>query len=134
MKREFSAGGMVFNSNNQLLITKSSRGYWQFLKGHIEEGQTVEQAALREVREEGGVNARIIKKVGVSKYIRNWDGNKYHKTVTYFLMEYLDGSPDDHDQDVELAKWVDPQEALELLSFDDGKELLKKALVMIKAE
>jgi len=132
MKREFSAGGIVFNEKGQVLVTQHSQNsHWSFPKGLIDPGQTSEQAAVREVREEGGVNAEIIDKVGYSKYIYTLNGEKIFKVVTYFLMKYVKGNIKDHDWEVSDIGWFSPGEALKKLSFNQDKLLLKKALELI---
>ncbi len=130
MKREFSAGGIVFKSGQVLLTKHSQNHHWSFPKGLIDPGQTSEQAAVREVREEGGVEAEIIGKVGYSKYVYTLNEEKIFKVVTYFLMKYLSGDPADHDWEVEEGGWFPPEEALKQLSFSQDKVLLKKALEM----
>jgi 8-oxo-dGTP diphosphatase len=144
MKREFSAGGIVFNANEQVLITQhSSNHYWGFPKGIIDPGQTSKEAAVREVREEGGIEAEIIAKVGDSKYTYTFksdskihnlklpeEGEKIFKVVTLYLMKYISGDVKDHDWEVSEAKFVDPEEALKTLSFSQDKQHLKKALEM----
>lgn len=133
MKREFSAGGIVFNSSGQVLLTKHSQNHhWSFPKGLIDPGQTPEEASLREVREEGGVAAEILGKVGYSKYVYTFGGEKIFKVVTYFLMKYLSGDPKDHDWEVEEAGWYEPEDASKQLSFSQDKGLLKKALEMLR--
>lgn len=128
MKREFSAGGIVFN-NGQVLLTKHSQNkHWSFPKGLIDPGQTTEEAALREVKEEGGVVAEIIGKIGYSKYVYILNNEKIFKIVTYFLMKYTSGDPKDHDWEVEEAGWYTPEAALQQLTFSQDKVLLKKAL------
>lgn len=132
MKREFSAGGIVFNNKGQVLITQHSQNHhWSFPKGLIDPGQTSEQAAVREVREEGGVVAEIIGKVGYSKYVYTFEGEKIFKVVTYFLMKYVKGNIEDHDWEVQDSGWFAPEEALKKLSFSQDKELLKKALDLV---
>lgn len=131
MKREFSAGGIVFNDKGQVLLTQHSQNlHWGFPKGWIEEGQTTKEAALREVKEEGGVEAEIIDKIGVSKYVYTLKGEKIFKVVTIFLMKYLSGNPEDHDWEVKEAGWFSPEEALKKLSFSQDKQLLKQALLL----
>ncbi len=131
MKREFSAGGIVFNSQGQVLLTKHSQNkHWSFPKGLIDPGQTTEESALREVKEEGGIEAQIVGKVGYSKYVYTFKEEKIFKLVTYYLMKHLSGSPEDHDWEVEEAGWYEPEAALKQLSFTHDKELLKKALEM----
>lgn len=144
MKREFSAGGIVFNSAGQILLvqTKSLRAYqqnghteyWGFPKGHVESGQTTKEAALREVEEEGGVMAEIIDKIGGSTYIYTRDGEKTFKIVTLYLMEYLSGDPKNHDHEVTDAGWFSPKEALEKLTFAMDREHLKKAMKMVNTK
>ena len=128
MKREFSAGGIVFKSGQVLLTKHSQNKHWSFPKGLIDPGQTSEEAALREVKEEGGVEAEIVGKVGYSKYVYILNGEKIFKVVTYFLMKYLSGDPKDHDWEVEEAKWLQPEVALKQLTFSQDKKLLKKAI------
>ena len=129
MKREFSAGGIVFNDKGRVLVTQHSQNKnWSFPKGLIDPGQTPEQAAVREVKEEGGVVAEIMGKVGYNKYVYTLNGEKIFKVVTYFLMKYLSGSPEDHDWEVSDIGWFTPDDALKQLSFSQDKELLKKAL------
>jgi 8-oxo-dGTP pyrophosphatase MutT (NUDIX family) len=142
MTREFSAGGIVFKSDNskallndqgQVLLTQNSANHhWGFPKGHIEKGQTSKEAALREVKEEGGVEAEIIAKIDDSKYIYTHPETKekIFKVVTFYLMNYLSGDPQNHDWEVSEAGWFTPEEALKKLSFSDDKRLLKKALEM----
>lgn len=133
MKREFSAGGIVFNNKGQVLVTQHSQNkHWSFPKGLIDEGQTTEEAALREVKEEGGIVAEIVDKVGYNKYVYTLNGEKIFKVVTYFLMKYLSGDPKDHDWEVEEAGWYEPEAALRQLTFSQDKELLEQALEMIQ--
>lgn len=130
MNREFSAGGIVFNDKEEvLLINPTNSDYWTFPKGHPKEGQTLKEAALAEVQEEGGVRGEIIQKVGDSKYVyNNPEHGKTFKVVTLYLMKYLGGDPRDHDWEVKEAGWFPPEQALEKLSFKNDKELLKKAM------
>ncbi|MDD5415425.1 MAG: NUDIX hydrolase [Candidatus Daviesbacteria bacterium] len=129
MKREFSAGGIVFNEKGQVLLTKHSQNkHWSFPKGLIDPGQTSEEAAIREVKEEGGIEAEIIGKVGYSKYVYTLKGERIFKVVVYFLMKYVSGDIADHDFEVEESGWYEPEDALKQLTFSQDKELLKKAL------
>lgn len=143
VKREFSAGGIVFktvrsqgsggsqvlNDKGQVLLTKHSQNHrWGFPKGWIDSGEKPEQAAVREVKEEGGVEAEIVGKVGVSKYIYTLNGEKIFKVVTIYLMKYLSGDPKDHDWEVEEAGFYPIEEALKILDYPNDKILLKKAV------
>lgn len=132
VKREFSAGGIVFNDKGQVLVTQHSQNHhWSFPKGLLDHPeQTMEESALREVKEEGGIEAEIIGKVGYSKYVYTFEGEKVFKVVTYFLMKFVSGSIDDHDWEVSGIGWFEPEDALKQLTFSQDKELLKKALEM----
>ncbi|OGE30531.1 hypothetical protein A3C59_05520 [Candidatus Daviesbacteria bacterium RIFCSPHIGHO2_02_FULL_36_13] len=132
MKREFSAGGIVFNDKGQVLVTEHSQNHhWSFPKGLLDHpDQTMEESALREVREEGGVEAEIIGKVGSHKYVYTMDNEKIFKVVTYFLMKYKSGNIEDHDWEVSEIGWFTPEDALEKLTFTADIELLKKAVEM----
>lgn len=127
-----SAGGIVFNSLGQVLIAQNSRpdGRWQFPKGHVEPGQTIEEAALREVEEETGIKAKIIDKVGESEYSLTFDKQTRPKKVTFFLMEYLSGDTDDHDDEMAEVGWYEVAEALMMINHTNQKDLLKRALEM----
>lgn len=148
-KTEHSAGGIVFrkNSNNQTpdrngidnalshsrlpntewLITQHSlhKG-WGFPKGivgDVIENEPMEEAALREVNEEGGIVARIIDPMPVSvHYTYSQEDFIIDKTVTYFLMEYISGTPDDHDWEVSEALFLSTEEIEKRLTFDSDRE------------
>ena len=134
MKREFSAGGIVFNDKSQVLVTQHSQNkHWGFPKGLLDHPeQTIEESALREVKEEGGVEAKIVGKVGYSKYIYSFGGEKIFKVVTYFLMEYVSGDIKNHDWEVSDSGWFEPEDAFEQLTFSQDKDLLKRALELRK--
>ncbi|EKD84938.1 MAG: AP4A hydrolase [uncultured bacterium] len=130
MKQEFSAGGIVFNDKGQVLLTQHSQNHhWSFPKGLLDHPeQTTEESALREVREEGGVLAEIAGKVGYSKYVYTFNNVKIFKVVTYFLMKYVSGDIKDHDWEVSDIGWYEQEEAMKKLTFNQDKELLKKAV------
>lgn len=132
MKREFSAGGIVFNSKGQVLVTQHSQNkHWSFPKGLLDRPeQSTEESALREVREEGGIEAEIIGKAGYAKYVYSFKEEKIFKVVTYFLMKYLKGDIADHDWEVSDIGWFDPEEALKKLTFNQDKQLFRKAVEM----
>ena len=131
-KREFSAGGIVFNKGKVLITQHSQNHHWSFPKGLIDPGHTTKEAALREVREEGGVEAEILGKIGQSKYIYTLNNEKIFKVVTLFLMKYKSGDPKDHDWEVGEAGWYEPEEALKTLTFSQDKDLLSVALEKYK--
>jgi len=86
MIQEYCAGGLVF-INGKLLALERYNKVWLFPKGHIDPGETAPEAALREVKEESGLAARIIERLGQSSYSFLESGTEHFKTVEWFLME-----------------------------------------------
>jgi 8-oxo-dGTP pyrophosphatase MutT (NUDIX family) len=103
-----------------LVSARRDRRHWLFPKGHIEPGESPEAAAAREVREESGVEAGVVREVGVSDYVR--DGELI-RTV-YFLMAYRDEGRAEEDR---RLRWCPYEEARRLLSFEDLRRLLAQA-------
>lgn len=139
MKREFSAGGVVRKGNLWLIRRPTPnpeyRGNlgWSFPKGWIDEGEKLEEAAVREVREEGGVEAKVIKKLSTFKiFFTDQDGEKIMKFITYFLMEYESNAPEGFGWETAEIRWVTFDETQELLAFKNEKELLKKAVEYVE--
>jgi len=129
LKREFSAGGVVFKQgeNTWLIIKPAGSDRWQFPKGRIDDGESSKNAALREVMEEGGVEASVVEKIGTQKYIYFWEGDRVFKTVTLYLMKYLKDGKHGHDKEVDETAFLPFQEAHNRLTFDNDKKLLAKA-------
>jgi ADP-ribose pyrophosphatase YjhB (NUDIX family) len=148
-KLEISAGGIVYKKDNGRIFilmifpakrkdsVKSSnfKPVWTFPKGWVGDhgDEALEQTAVREVREEGGVNANIITKLDVSKYFFTWDGQNISKTVHWFLMEYVSGDPTDHDTEVAESVWVPLEESEAKLTYPADKSNLEKARQLINA-
>lgn len=134
--REFSAGGVVFKKTPTqtlfLIIQPKDTDRWQFPKGHLDEGESSKEASVREVKEEGGISAKIIQKLGIQRYFFSLKKDKIFKTVTFFLMEYLDGDPKNHDKEVEEALFLTFEEAFEKLTFKKDKETLSQAREVLK--
>lgn len=127
----------MFNSQGQVLLTQSAgSGYWQFPKGNIGQRESSKNAALREVKEEGGVEAEIITKVDDSKYVYTHPETKekIFKVATFYLMNYVSGDIKDHDWEVADSGWFSPEEALKKISFSVQKQFLKKAMAITKHE
>jgi len=141
MIREFSAGGIVCKGNLWLIRrpTPNSeyRGNlgWSFPKGWVDAKENLEQAAMREVKEEGGVIAKIISKLSTLKiFFTDQNGEKVMKFITYFVMEYVADAPEGHDWETAETKWVTFAEAQELLVHKNEKELLKVAFQYLTSD
>ena len=97
-------------------------------KGHPEEGESAEDAALREVREEAGVDARLVEPLGDVRYWYTRDGRRIAKVVSFFLLAYVSGEVDDHDFEVERASWMALEDAARELTYAGEREMAARAL------
>jgi 8-oxo-dGTP pyrophosphatase MutT (NUDIX family) len=97
-------------------------------KGHIDPGETPQQAAQREVREETGLEAELVEKLGDVRYWYQRGGRRIFKIVTFYLFRYRAGSVEDHDHEIEEARWIPLEEAARELSFPGEREMVAKAL------
>jgi 8-oxo-dGTP pyrophosphatase MutT (NUDIX family) len=131
-RNEVSAGGVVYRRHDghvDVLICKDA-GYhkWVLPKGLVGKSEANEEAALREVREEVGAEARTITPLGEpEKYIYTARGVRVFKSVYYFLMEYVSGNERDHDAEMEEVKWMPLSEALDIVEFKETKAILRRA-------
>ena len=97
-------------------------------KGHVERGETPEEAALREVREETGMTGELVDQLGEVRYWYQRGGRKIPKLVTFFLFEYRSGSDADHDTEVEEVRWLPMEAAATELSYKGEREMVQRAL------
>ena len=97
-------------------------------KGHIDDGESAVDAARREVREETGLVAEPVEKLGEVRYWYQRDGRRIFKIVPFFLFRYRSGRLADHDQEVESAEWVPLEDAPRLLSYRGERDMAGLAL------
>lgn len=119
---------MVRDDEILLISTRDGRR-WQLPKGHIEPGESSEQAAIREIREETGVSGRATRKLGSLEYDFTGErGRRIRKRVDYYLVEFTGGSSRNHDRrEVSGAQWFTWDRGLAKLTFDNERSLVEQA-------
>jgi 8-oxo-dGTP pyrophosphatase MutT (NUDIX family) len=131
-----SAGGVVHragdNGGEVALCGRDSPAIWVLPKGTPEPGETREQTALREVREETGLEVAVVEYIGTTKYefVRPDDGATYDKTVYYYLMSATGGDLSRHDQEFDRVEWFAVAEARTAMTYENEVEVLEKGLSM----
>jgi 8-oxo-dGTP pyrophosphatase MutT (NUDIX family) len=135
-KEQVSAGGVVCRARGRrtevALISVGEEGRWQLPKGLVGRGESPEEAALREVREEAGLECEIVAPLETVEYWYFSKGGarrvRFHKRVHFFLMRYLSGETDEHDDEVNEARWVEAETAAGMLAFKGERKALEEAL------
>ena len=138
---QISAGGVAFRrvegEYEVAIISMNPSGRWQLPKGLIDAGETPEQAAVREVREEAGIETELLETLETIDYwfVSDWDEirRKIHKQVHFFLLRYAGGDVADHDDEVLEARWVTVDEAIGMLAFDSEKQVVEKAKLILES-
>jgi 8-oxo-dGTP pyrophosphatase MutT (NUDIX family) len=131
---EFSAGGVVFNADRQIVVIVPTRRaadgsrVLALPKGHPDGDESAAEAALREVREEAGVDAEVVESLGEVKYWYQRGGRRISKAVEFFLLRYVSGDVADHDHEVEAARWIPAEEAAGKLTYDGERQMVRRAL------
>ncbi len=131
---EFSAGGLVVDLDRDeptgALIGRTDRQgrlLWSLPKGHIEAGETAEQAAVREVEEETGIAGVIVAELGTIDFWFVADGRRIHKTVRHYLMRRTGGELSDADVEVDQVAWVPLAAIRDQLAYPDERGLVDTA-------
>jgi bis(5'-nucleosidyl)-tetraphosphatase len=124
----------VTNEGREVLVCgRNADGLWALPKGTPEPGETLEQTALREVREETGVEVAQDGIVGEIKYwfSRPQEGVRFNKTVRHYLLRPVGGDPSLHDHEFDEVRWVPAQEALKMLTYANEARILRMAIEMV---
>ena len=126
LKKEKSCGCIIIKDKKVLLVYEKNRNFWGFPKGHMEDGETEIETALREVKEEVGLDVEIDKK---RRYTLNYViGNEIDKTTVLYIAKAKNEKIIMQESEIENTKWCSFEEALNTLTFDDWKEMFKKVI------
>jgi 8-oxo-dGTP pyrophosphatase MutT (NUDIX family) len=136
--RELSAGGVVVRRLRGRWMLAAIRpngkpeGVWALPKGLIDRGEKPDATALREVREETGVDAELVRKLGDIRYVYTWQGERIFKIVSFYLLRYRGGRLDELDpamrREVAEARWLPLDEAPKLLAYRGERQMADEAL------
>lgn len=137
---QISAGGVAFRIRDSkaevAIVAVNPSRRWQLPKGLIDAGETEAEAALREVREEAGLNCELGEKIEAVEYWyfaqNKGERVRYHKFVHFFLLRYISGDTADHDHEIAEARWVSFDAAIEMLAFKSEKDVVRKAQNLIE--
>ncbi len=127
---ETSAGGLVLDERRRgaLIGREDRRGrmVWSLPKGHIEEGETAEAAAIREIREETGISGSIVAPLGVIDFWFMAEDRRVHKTVHHFLLRAEGGELSSDDAEVDSVEWVPLEDMSTRLAYADERRLMDR--------
>jgi 8-oxo-dGTP pyrophosphatase MutT (NUDIX family) len=133
-EREVSYGGVVVRGDEVIVIVpRGRRRVLGLPKGGPKAGETPEQTAAREVREETGITVRVRERLGQVDYTYRRGGRPIEKTVHFYLCEFEDGDTADHDHEVDDARWMPLAEARRRLSYSGERAMIARALSILAA-
>src|SRR6266498_4905159 len=132
---QVSAGGVAFRRDKSKLqiaiVSVKPSLRWQLPKGIVDPGETPEITAVREVREEAGVETDLLELIETVEYwyqrVQYGKRIRYHKYVHFYLLSYKSGEVSDHDHEVAESRWVSFDEAIEMLAFKSERDVVEKA-------
>ena len=138
-RTQVSAGGVAFRRTGAdievAIVSVGEKRRWQLPKGIVEEGEPPEAAAIRETREEAGVDTEIVAPIEVVEYwyvaTDRGERVRFHKFVHFFLLGYLGGDVRHHDHEVHEARWVSLADAPTMLAFASEQRVARQAATLI---
>ena len=124
MKQEKSCGCIILNDKKQVLLVHHNKGHWDFPKGHIEEGETEVETAIREVKEETNIDVEVNEKY---KYTVHYSPKEnVMKEVVFFLAKNISDEKNAQLEEVDEVKWFKIDDAVAQITYNTSKEVLKK--------
>lgn len=138
---QVSAGGVAYRRRGEqveiALIAVGHEPRWQLPKGLLQPAESPEAAAMREVREEAGIETDLVELLDKIEYwyVSQQQGQRvrFHKYVYFYLLRYRAGDVRDHDGEVNEARWVEIAQALAMLTFENEKKVVQRARELIEA-
>lgn len=129
--RATSAGGIVHRTTEGrteiLLVHRRSPLLWALPKGTPDSGESLIETALREVREETGIQVEAEDSLGAISYFFVRQRTRFHKTVHFFLMRPVGGSLEEHDHEFDEVRWFQLEEALQIMTYPTEREVVERA-------
>jgi len=133
VEREFSSGGVAVRGDDVAVIvpvrlSQDGQRVLALPKGHPDPGESMVDAAQREVREEAGIETELVEKLGDVRYWYQREGRRIFKVVSFYLLRYRSGDVADHDHEIEEARWMPLADAVKELTFPGEREMAERAL------
>ena len=125
MKYEKSCGAVIFDED-KVLVIQQVKGHWGFPKGHVEDGETEVQTAIREIKEETNLDVEIDE---THRYVERYSPEEgVEKDVVFFIAKKIGGEVKVQKEEVKDTEWLLPKDAMERLTYETSKVILKKVM------
>ena len=131
MKYEKSCGAVVFDGN-KILIIQQVKGHWGFPKGHVEDGETEIQTAVREIKEETNLDVEIDESKRFVEHYSPEEG--LEKDVVFFVAKKIGGEIKVQEEEVKDTKWLTPREAMDRLTYESSKNILRNIIEILNVK